>query len=63
MAGEGEVNGVAVCQSSDFCTGHVHGGNDHDNIAAQSVNVQVDSGAHQLGNIDDAFVAGLLQGD
>ena len=61
MACEVEGNGVAVCQSSDFCAGHVHGGNDHNNMLTQSGNVQVDGGTHHFGNVDLAGDAGLSQ--
>ena len=60
---ESEVNGVAMGQSRNFCTDHVHGGNDHNHVAAHGGNVQVDGGAHQLGHVDLAFEASLLQGD
>ena len=61
VACEGEGNGVAVCQCSDFSAGHVHGGNNHDNVTAQSVDVQVDGGTHHFGNVDLAVDAGLSQ--
>ena len=45
VAGEVVLNGVAVGQSVDLSSGHVHGGNDHDDVAAHGGDVQVDSGA------------------
>ena len=39
MTGEVVLDAVAVCQSSNFSSGHVHGGNDHDNVAAHRRNI------------------------
>ena len=63
VAGEVVLDTVAVCQSSNLSSRHVHGGNDHDNIAAHGGDVQVDGGTHQLGNVNDAIDAGAFQGD
>ena len=63
MAGEVVLDAIAVCQSSNLSRGHVHGGNDHDNVAAHGGDVQVHGGTHQLGNVDDAVDAGAFQGD
>ena len=52
MACEVEGNGLAMSQSSDFCAGHVHGGNNQNNILTQCGNVQVDGGTHHFGNVD-----------
>ena len=59
MAGEGELNIGTAGQSSNLSAGHVHGGNDHDNIAAHGGDMQVDGGAHQLGNVDLAGDTGF----
>ena len=52
MACEVKGNGLAVSQSSDFSAGHVHSGNDHDHIAAQSIDMQVDGRTHHFGSVD-----------
>ncbi len=63
VAGEGEVDSCAHAQCGNFRTGHVHGGNDHNHILAQSGDVQVDGGTHQLVNVDLGADATLFQGD
>ena len=63
MACEGEGNGVAVGQCSNFCAGHIHSGNNHNNITPQSIHMQLDRGTHHFKNIDLAVDAGVSQLD
>ena len=61
-AAKAELNLSAHGQSSDFSAGHVHGGNDDNNVLVVSVDVQVDGGAHHFGHIHSAVDTGF-QGD
>ena len=51
-AGEAKVQCCTVIQCSHFSTGHIHSGNNHNHIPAQSVDMQVDGIAHQRRHYD-----------
>ena len=52
VAGEGELHSGASSQSIDLSAGHIHGGDNQNDILAGSIDVQVDGGTHQLVHVD-----------
>ena len=48
---EGEVDGLAVTVAELVVFGQVDGGDDEDDVLAAGVDVQVDGGAHHLGDV------------
>ena len=56
ITAEGEVDLGSGRQSRNFCTGHIHSGNNDNNILACCIDVQVNGGTHQLVNFDGSLI-------
>ena len=54
---------LSTSKSSNFCAGHIHGRNNHNNILATCINMQVDGRTHHFGHIDLTGNTALFQVD